>query len=199
MLSTLVGSSTFGSQMFFTSGFNHTSGEIHLDKIKRLREELNKKPYKAMVVNMLDEVAWLFNLRGSDIDYNPVFFAYSVITQDKALVFINPSQVDDTVRAHLGESVQVKSYDEFFPYLRRLGADLGLSKDSVGISNHHHLSIVDIPLVCFQQVLVGDKSSLAVAEAIGHVCQVLIASGNSETLTRIYYEGQCCYCSLTCR
>ncbi|KAK7683444.1 hypothetical protein QCA50_013276 [Cerrena zonata] len=123
------------------------SGETHQDKIKRLREELNKKPHKAMVVNMLDEVAWLFNLRGSDIDYNPVFFAYSVITQDQALVFINPSQVDDTVRSHLGDSVQIKSYDEFFPYLSGLGADLGLSKES--------------------QVLVGDKSSLAVVEAIG--------------------------------
>ena len=83
---------------------------------------------------MLDEVAWLFNLRGSDIDYNPVFFAYAVITQDQALVFTNPSQVDDTVRTHLGDSIQVKSYDEFFPYLRGLGAELGLSKEAVSIN-----------------------------------------------------------------
>lgn len=34
----------------------------------------------ALVITALDEVAWLFNLRGSDIEYNPVFFAYSVIT-----------------------------------------------------------------------------------------------------------------------
>lgn len=116
------------------------AGESHQDKIKRLREEINKKPYKAMVVNMLDEVAWLFNLRGSDIDYNPVFFAYSVVTQDQALVFINPLQVDDTVRSHLGNSVQIKSYDEFFPYLNGLGADFGLSKESVCISETLTLS-----------------------------------------------------------
>jgi Xaa-Pro aminopeptidase len=36
-----------------------------------VREELAKKKYQAVVVTMLDEVAWLFNLRGSDIDYNP--------------------------------------------------------------------------------------------------------------------------------
>jgi Xaa-Pro aminopeptidase len=47
------------------------SGESHLDKLRRLREDLVKKKAKAMVVTMLDEVAWLFNLRGSDIDYNP--------------------------------------------------------------------------------------------------------------------------------
>jgi len=47
------------------------SGESSEGKIRRLREELTKKKVKAMVVNMLDEVAWLFNLRGADIDFNP--------------------------------------------------------------------------------------------------------------------------------
>ena len=47
------------------------SGESSQDKIRRLREELTGKEVKAMVVTMLDEVAWLFNLRGADIDFNP--------------------------------------------------------------------------------------------------------------------------------
>jgi Xaa-Pro aminopeptidase len=51
------------------------SGESSQDKISRLREELTKKKVKAMVVNMLDEVAWLFNLRGADIDFNPGWFS----------------------------------------------------------------------------------------------------------------------------
>lgn len=41
-----------------------------------------KKDAQALVITALDEVAYLFNLRGSDIDYNPVFFAYSVVTVD---------------------------------------------------------------------------------------------------------------------
>ena len=45
-------------------------GQSHADKIVQVREELEKKA-KAIVVMMLDEVAWLFNLRGSDIDFNP--------------------------------------------------------------------------------------------------------------------------------
>ena len=47
------------------------SGESSQEKIRRLREELTEKGVKAMVVTMLDEVAWLFNLRGTDIDFNP--------------------------------------------------------------------------------------------------------------------------------
>ena len=47
------------------------SGETFQDKISRVRKELTEKKAKAIVVNMLDEVAWLFNLRASDVDYNP--------------------------------------------------------------------------------------------------------------------------------
>ena len=46
-------------------------GQSHADKIVQVREELEKKKAKAIIVTMLDEVAWLFNLRGSDIDFNP--------------------------------------------------------------------------------------------------------------------------------
>lgn len=110
---------------------------------------------------MLDEVAWLFNLRGSDIDFNPgarlsrlqdqprlrldfltqmmiVFFAYAVITMDKALLFVNLSQVNDSVRAHLGTAVEIQSYDSFFSYLKELGAEVGLFEESV----------IVIPLSC---------------------------------------------------
>lgn len=49
----------------------HFTGQSPADKIIKVREEMKKKKAKAVVVTMLDEVAWLFNLRGSDIDYNP--------------------------------------------------------------------------------------------------------------------------------
>ncbi|TFY59111.1 hypothetical protein EVJ58_g5989 [Rhodofomes roseus] len=123
------------------------AGESHVQKITRLREEMRKKEMHAVVVNMLDEVAWLFNLRGSDIDYNPVFFAYAVLTPEKAHLFLNPAQIDDTLREHLGGHVDIHPYDSFFSYLRELGAEIGLHKKS--------------------RALVGDKASLAIVEAMG--------------------------------
>ncbi|KAI0654883.1 Creatinase/aminopeptidase [Cubamyces menziesii] len=123
------------------------SGQSHTDKLKRVREELKKKEAKAIVVNMLDEVAWLFNLRGSDIDFNPVFFAYALVDHEKARLFVNESQLDTSVLDHLGPDVEVHPYDTFFSYLTHLGAELDARKDS--------------------KVLVSDKASLAVAQAIG--------------------------------
>ena len=51
-----------------------------MDKVGDVRVEMRKKGASVLVVTALDEVAWLLNLRGSDIEYNPVFFAYIVIT-----------------------------------------------------------------------------------------------------------------------
>ena len=47
------------------------TGQSPVGKIAQIREEMQKKNAKAVVVTLLDEVAWLFNLHGSDIDYNP--------------------------------------------------------------------------------------------------------------------------------
>ncbi|KAI0796341.1 Creatinase/aminopeptidase [Irpex lacteus] len=136
------------------------SGEPHSEKIARLQDELKKKNHKAIVVAMLDEIAWLFNLRGSDIAYNPVFFAYAVVSQSSAILFVKPEQVSDNVRKHLGNEVTIKPYDEFFTHLRGLGAELNLSKNA--------------------QVLIGDKTNLAIAEAIGHDSVVISRSPVAE-------------------
>ncbi len=60
-----------------------------------------------------------------------MFFAYSLIDADKALLFVNESQVDDAVRQHLGSEVAIHPYDTFFSYLTQLGAELNAHKDSV--------------------------------------------------------------------
>ncbi len=89
-----------------------------------MRQELEKQKARALVVAMLDEVAWLFNLRGADIDFNPIFFGYAVVTTENAILFVDPEQVSQDVRAKLGQEVQLRPYDAFIPYLKELGADL---------------------------------------------------------------------------
>ncbi|RDB30249.1 putative Xaa-Pro aminopeptidase P [Hypsizygus marmoreus] len=122
------------------------SGQSPIDKITALREELAKKKHQAFIVTMLDEVAWLFNLRGSDIDYNPVFFAYAIVTADNVDLFIENAQLDDAARDYLRNIVNIRPYDSFFDYLKQLPAKLTLNAES--------------------KILLGDKASLAIADAI---------------------------------
>ncbi|KZS97160.1 Creatinase/aminopeptidase, partial [Sistotremastrum niveocremeum HHB9708] len=121
------------------------SGRSTEDKLKDLRDELKKKKVTAMAVTMLDEVAWLLNLRGSDIDFNPVFFAYALVTLDSATVYLNDSQVDDTVKKHLETNFVIKAYDSVFEDLKQFGSSI-TQKESI---------------------LIGNKTSLAVASALG--------------------------------
>ncbi|KAJ8595569.1 Creatinase/aminopeptidase [Rhizopogon salebrosus TDB-379] len=140
----------------FSLDVKYAAGETFQSKLRRLREEIKKKNAVASVVTLLDEVAWLFNLRGTDIDFNPVFFAYAVVTPTEALLFINGTQVEDDVKAFLGSDVEIRPYESFLSSLSQLTTSLGASKEN--------------------PMLLGDKSSLAVVEAIGEENVVLVPS-----------------------
>lgn len=58
-----------------------------------IRKTMIEKGTDVLVLSALDDVAWLLNLRGSDIQYNPVFFSYTVVTLDKVYLFVNEGQV----------------------------------------------------------------------------------------------------------
>jgi Xaa-Pro aminopeptidase len=91
------------------------SGTPTATKLADLRKDLEKRKASAFVVSLLDDIAWLFNLRGSDIDYNPVFFSYAMITPDSATLYVDSSKLNDECKSYLKENkVDVKAYDELF-------------------------------------------------------------------------------------
>lgn len=62
-------------------------------------------------VSSLDDIAWIFNLRGSDVSYNPVFLAHALIGRDTARLFVAPEKIDAALRATLGrDGVQIEPY-----------------------------------------------------------------------------------------
>lgn len=91
------------------------------DKISQCREILADEKIDAHVVTMLDAIAWLFNIRGEDIDFNPLVISYALITQDEAIIFIDPAKLDENVRSYFDtQNIIVKHYDEFASTLQAL-------------------------------------------------------------------------------
>jgi Xaa-Pro aminopeptidase len=90
------------------------AGKSFDDKLADLRKEIGKKKAAGMVVSMLDEIAWLFNLRGNDIPYNPVFFSYAAVTPKGATIYVDSSKLSSEVKSYLGDAVSIKSYDALF-------------------------------------------------------------------------------------
>lgn len=91
------------------------AGESASDKIARLRKELSACEADAMAVTMLDEIAWLTNLRGEDVEYNPVLVSYMLVTMEKATLFICSQKITEEVRGYLQkEDIGICEYNEFF-------------------------------------------------------------------------------------
>ncbi|KAJ3075797.1 hypothetical protein HDU98_006888 [Podochytrium sp. JEL0797] len=97
------------------------SGKSFTDKLAEVRAAVEKKSAWGVVVTGLDEIAWLFNLRGNDIVCNPVFFAYALITLDKAVLYIHESKLPAEALAAL-PGVEIRAYTKIFADLGPLAA-----------------------------------------------------------------------------
>lgn len=95
------------------------AGETVGAKITKLREQMAAASCDVLLATMLDEVAWLFNLRGSDVDFNPVFISYGMITKDSATLFIDSAKLPDHIKSQLVEAgVEVRAYGDMVPALK---------------------------------------------------------------------------------
>uniref|UniRef100_A0A8D0AA42 X-prolyl aminopeptidase (aminopeptidase P) 2, membrane-bound n=1 Tax=Sander lucioperca TaxID=283035 RepID=A0A8D0AA42_SANLU len=96
-------------------------------KVMQIRDQIRDNPYEptALLLSALDETAWLFNLRGNDIPYNPFFYSYTLLTMDEIWLFLHTDRMTDELRVYLNAScngslcVQLKSYDTVRDYLKK--------------------------------------------------------------------------------
>ncbi|WFD34016.1 Xaa-Pro aminopeptidase [Malassezia cuniculi] len=131
------------------------TGRSFADKIASLRKEAAEQGADGLVATTLDEVAWLFNLRGNDVPYNPVFFAFAVVLKDKTMLYVNDSQLSPEVRTHLGSEVEIRPYASFYGDLEQLGAQEGNEVRT-----------------CADKLLIGKSASLAVRRALGQRARI---------------------------
>jgi Xaa-Pro aminopeptidase len=97
------------------------AGETAASKCARLAEELRAAGQTAAILTLPDSIAWLLNIRGSDIERNPVVQAFAILHDTgKVTLFIAPEKLSDEVRAHLGADVTIRPPLAFAPALRTL-------------------------------------------------------------------------------
>ena len=97
------------------------SGKSATEKIEQIRNAIAEEGCRYAILTALDEIAWLLNLRGSDINYNPVFFAYLIINNEDVILFVDKSKFEDGVEEYLNSiNVTVKSYNEYLETLQKI-------------------------------------------------------------------------------
>ncbi|MDO8952281.1 MAG: aminopeptidase P family protein [Draconibacterium sp.] len=97
------------------------TGISRVEKQVQLSAKLNQFNADLLVVSMLDELAWLNNLRGSDISYNPVFMGYGLVGKDKNYLFVNQSKIPvDLLKVLEKDGICIKEYESFYSFLSTL-------------------------------------------------------------------------------
>lgn len=97
------------------------AGETVESKLARMREQLAAKKGDALIISALDEIAWLLNIRGNDVEYNPVVISYVVLEADKCTIFVDAAKIDSPAQNYLDfNNIDVFPYEAVFDYIRGL-------------------------------------------------------------------------------
>ncbi len=100
------------------------AGETVESKLARIRKCLPQPSLKggsAMIISALDEIAWLLNIRGNDVEYNPVAISYVVLEADKCTLFVDANKIDTVAQNYLDfNNIGVQPYEAVFESIRGL-------------------------------------------------------------------------------
>jgi Xaa-Pro aminopeptidase len=103
---------SFGDREIFAVS-QEQAGLSTPDKLAKVREKMRSAGAEVLPITKLDQIAWLLNLRGRDIAYNPVFIAYAVLTHDRVYLFTNQSRIPDPVRSQLPSELIIGDYGDY--------------------------------------------------------------------------------------
>lgn len=142
------------------------AGESAGSKIKRVRQKLEEEGADALIVSQLDEIAWLLNLRGTDVHCNPVFVSYVIVGTSQCTLYINKAKVPASIETYLQEeSVAIKPYEAIAEDLANYDGD-SVWMD-YGTSNSQLCSLLPEDIV-----ILDKKSPIAPMKAVKNEAEI---------------------------
>ena len=101
------------------------SGESCAKKLKRVREAIEQAGAEVHILTSLDDIAWLCNLRGNDVEYCPVVLSFAVIDKERMLLFADTKEmtaISEEIGGYLEDNhITLLPYEDFYPYVAGLG------------------------------------------------------------------------------
>lgn len=112
------------------------AGEDVDSKISHVVDALDAADADGLLITALDEIAWLLNLRGSDVDYTPVVIAFAYVSEDERVLFIDSEKVTSEVKDHLKKyGVKIKDYDDIEKFLGKISSTATVMVDPNRVSD----------------------------------------------------------------
>lgn len=110
------------SKLFVLS--DEVSGESINDKLSRIRIKMKENKAKHHFLGSIDDISWITNVRGNDIECNPVFLAFLLVNEDDAVIFLQSSEASEEIRKYFSlANIKIEEYDEIINYLSSFNAE----------------------------------------------------------------------------
>lgn len=96
------------------------TGETRAQRLARLRAAIRDAGASTHLIGTLDDIAWVLNLRGADVAYNPLFLSWLWVEQERCVLFTAPDRIPRDVRAALGaDGVETAPYNDVHAFIGR--------------------------------------------------------------------------------
>lgn len=107
------------------------SGKEAIDKLEDLRKVMEEKNADVHILTSLDDIAWLFNIRGNDVECNPVVLSYAIITKEDATLYVDKSVLNDEIVKYLDSAkVTIKDYNYIYEDVKNISSDATVLLDT---------------------------------------------------------------------
>lgn len=119
------------------------TGRSAQEKMESIRDLLREKKADYFLLSALDEIAWLYNIRCNDIEYNPVAISYAIVSQEKAYLFIKRSKISPETKTTLErEGIEIHDYHHLSLFLETIKEDARfcLDPDTLNYAVYHRIS-----------------------------------------------------------
>lgn len=111
------------------------NGQSASEKIETLRAELRKLHADVFIISALDDIAWLFNIRGNDVSYNPVTIAYALVDQQNATLFIDPAKITPESKKYLeSQNIKTASYLDIYKSIQQISPSNAVLTDGAKLN-----------------------------------------------------------------
>lgn len=118
------------------------SGESTKDKLEMVRREMKKLHADSFILGSLDDIAWLYNIRGGDVKHNPVVISYAFVSTDSAILFVDGEKLQPDVKEQLlNQGVVCIEYEKVADFMNRLDKDSTIILDKERINRWLYSSI----------------------------------------------------------
>ena len=116
------------------------AGKSAKQKIEEVRKIMKKNEAENYIISSLDDIAWLLNLRGNDILYNPVFLSYVLITQSGAKLCINRDKITNAVDKYLqSQGIIIEDYADIYEEVSKISNSVMIDSAKVNAKIYNFL------------------------------------------------------------